>query len=222
MSRTIPTGKRSCWPTCGTDGWIAPPSGQTSGPLAVWSGVAVWTALLRDSPASRTPVLACDKVQSINGTCGRRCGEPLARFDQDTCSWKTFTAWLSGMEDSQHTLGPSLLSLPAWGMTHGGELYRLVMLAHRTDGIDGSVWPTPTVQEAPNQKANIRKWGGLNTATLMAESRLWATPTARDYRTGEQNQPVNGMLGRQAPWTLLAGNDDCENIQTTLPLSEAN
>lgn len=292
-AKTTRTGKRFSMPECEKDGWIAPPYGQTSGRSTAWSGVGPWIASLPGSRASPTPQPDVGREPMIPVTSGRMLPEPLARLDPVSCSWRMFVGWLSGMETSPHTLGPSLLTLPAWGMTVGGVLYRRKRPVLPRGEIDGGAWPTPdgqamndgdmtwqkrrvkekakhqngngfgltlamaagtwpttTVGEAPNNHANVKAWDGLNTVTAMAEAGLWATPlpsdvsggrtskgkgraaetglgkqtlwataTVRDYRTGEQNQPVNGYLGRQAPRMPLSGRESCETTLHLLPLS---
>ena len=178
MSKKTPTVKGFSKIICGTDGWIAPPSGPTSGSSVEWHGVGPWIASLRGFLAPPSPQPVSGSVPQIPAISGPKYGESLARLDPVSCGWKMFTDWLSGMEGSRHTLGPSLLTLPPWGMTVGGALYRLKTPALPTVETDGGAWPTPTVGEAPNKRANIKKWNGLNTVTSMAEAGMWMTPTS--------------------------------------------
>ena len=72
--------------------------------------------------------------------CGEKCHGLLARFDQDTHSWRTVQCSLIG------DLNESLQTLPAWGMTVGGECFELQPLEHRITE-PGFTWLlTPTAQ----------------------------------------------------------------------------
>lgn len=65
----------------------------------------------------------------------------LARFDRDSCSWRTSQALLITEEFE------SLESLPPWGMTRDGSLSLLHSLEHLINDRDGSSWPTPMASD---------------------------------------------------------------------------
>jgi len=78
---------------------------------------------VEDSPAKISPLLARVLESRERGRdYGRKCAESLAKYDQDTSSWRT--PQLSLLED----LSESLETLPRFGMTLHGELFQLPML----------------------------------------------------------------------------------------------
>jgi len=72
-----------------------------------------------------------------NPQCGITWRGWLAKFDQDSYSWKT--AQCSFIEES----GESLVTFPVSGMTRSGLLWELPMLAHRTSATERGLWRTP-------------------------------------------------------------------------------
>jgi hypothetical protein len=77
--------------------------------------------------------------------CGEKWQGLLARFDQDTHSWRTVQCSL--LEEELE----SLQTLPQWGMTVGGELYLLPTLVQTIDAKESGfarVWGTPKAQDS--------------------------------------------------------------------------
>jgi len=71
--------------------------------------------------------------------CGNTWRGWLAKYDPDSCSWKT--AQCSLLAD----LNESLETLPRWGMTRNGLLWELPMLEQTTKETEsGLLLPTPT------------------------------------------------------------------------------
>lgn len=155
---------------------------------------------------ARTSVLPEKVPESLENApgCGPTWRASLAKYDPDSCSWKTVQLSL---------LGDSELCSVIWprsGMTAGGQCWELPMLGLRTSGkgsgyvpnnetffhtqntsgMDGGSnsrkalqarmqWPTPTVCGNHNRKgASATSGDGLATAV-----RTWPTPIARDCRT---------------------------------------
>lgn len=65
--------------------------------------------------------------------------ESFARFDQNTCSWKTRQRSL--LEDWESFSG----IFPRWGMMQGGECWALDTLEPAISGTEFGFWPTPQV-----------------------------------------------------------------------------
>lgn len=65
----------------------------------------------------------------------------LAKYDPDSCSWKTYQRSL--IEDWE----PLQKNLPDCGMTVDGEFYPLIPWEPTTYDEDGGCWPTPTASD---------------------------------------------------------------------------
>jgi len=110
--------------------------------------------------------------------CGDTWHGLLARYDQNTHSWKT--AQCSLFED----LELSLETFPKWGMTVDGELYLLPILVQTTEekefGLSEKL-PTPTASDYKNQPTskNWKEKGSINYKLSNPEIQAkWPTPTA--------------------------------------------
>ena len=116
-------------------------------PLTESLGEELLTLYLEDSHA-RTSQLQEMEMDSMENEaeCGEKWHGLLAKFDQDTHSWRT--AQCSLLED----LNESLETLPKWGMTANGLLWELPMLARHTKGTESGLWRTPDTGGGGNQK----------------------------------------------------------------------
>ena len=117
----------------------------------------------------------------------RQCGITwrgwLAKFDQDSYSWKT--AQCSFIEES----GESLVTFPVSGMTRNGLLWELPMLAHRTSATERGLWRTPDtgggMQKQLSQGKTHRASGHSIQIRLQDQvnnPKLWPTPIQRMYK----------------------------------------
>ena len=122
--------------------------------------------------------------------CGEKWHGLLARYDQDTHSWRTVQCSL--LED----LNESLQTLPRWGMTVGGELYLLPTLVQTIDENESGLsekWATPTtmdklppkseaalLKEATNARPNRSKPANLRDQVTNMDK--WPTPVMRDWK----------------------------------------
>jgi hypothetical protein len=131
--------------------------------------------------------------------CGEKWHGLLARFDQDTHSWKTVQCSL--LED----LNESLQTLPQWGMTVGGELYLLPTLVQSTNEKESglSLVPTPTSStgganhNSPSTLAGKRYTMNLaGFAQKYPIRNMWGTPKAQDSRHALRDRG-KGNLGEQ-------------------------
>ena len=104
-------------------------------------------------------------------------------------------------------LGQSYETLPSWGMIVNGELWELTMSVPRTGETDGGAWPTPDTNTSTYSN-------GFMGPNLRERASLWMSPSRRDYRTGEQNQPTNSLLPRQAPRIPMPGLEFSQSDQT--------
>jgi len=144
--------------------------------------------------------------------CGERWRELSVRYDRDSSSWRTHRSlW-------DEDLSACSLTLPKWGSMLDGVLSERITLEPHTAANDAGLWPTPTVCGNYNRKgASAQSGDGLATAvknwptptaslgtkggrvtprksreggTLIeaVSQRTYATPTARDWRSGKASQ----------------------------------
>jgi len=131
--------------------------GMTFRPLTESHGEELLTLYLAGFHAktSQLQEKEMDSTES-EAECGEKWHALLARYDQDTHSWRTVQCSL--LED----LNESLQTLPRWGMTVGGELYLLQTLVQTTDESESGLsekhsLPTPTCNpHMPNKNANTK------------------------------------------------------------------
>jgi len=76
---------------------------------------------------------------------GGKWRELSAKFDRDSCSWKTHRCLFA------EVLTSSSLTLPQWGMTRDGVLWGRTTPALRTLENGSGFWPTPCAQGLYNQ-----------------------------------------------------------------------
>jgi hypothetical protein len=137
--------------------------------------------------------------------CGEKWHGLLARYDQDTHSWRTVQCSL--LED----LNESLQTLPQWGMTVGGELYLLPTLVQTTDESESGSsekhsLPTPTCNpHMPNKNANTK---GLKNLVEVAEGK-W------EHLMPKQKLPTPRSCSAMAA-TLTDKGDRFPNLETVV------
>jgi hypothetical protein len=119
-------------------------------PLTETLGEELLTSYLAVFPARtyQSQEMAQDLTENSQG-CGEKWHGLLARFDQNTFSWRTVQCSL--LED----LNECLQTLPAWGMTVGGELYLRQTLVQTTSEkgfgfvpTQSGMWGTPKAQDS--------------------------------------------------------------------------
>ena len=153
--------------------------GMTFAPLTDTDGEAVLTSYLEAFPVRTSALLDEDlALKESAADCGQKWQGSLAKFDRSTSSWKT--AQPSLFVD----LNESLVTWPRSGMTVDGQCWELPTLALRTSATDSGLWPTPTVSGNYNRKG-ASKHSGDGLATRV---RNFATPTARDWKSGKASQ----------------------------------
>ena len=93
---------------------------------------------------SASPAKAPALPQSVPASGANTPGS-LARYDRNTCSWKTSQLCLDGgLETFSETW-------PRSGMMRSGIAFRLPTLVPLTDGIASGSWPTPTAVDNRNR-----------------------------------------------------------------------
>lgn len=125
----------------------------------------------------------------------QECGDTwhgwLAKYDQDTCSWKTPQCSLLGEEQE------SLEILPKWGMTVNGLLWELPTLEPITNETECGLWASPNARDWKDSGATQGKRKSPNLGTQVH----WPTPRTK------------GMCGGSGAWDLLNKNTTLEEAR---------
>ena len=162
---------------------------------------------------------------------GERWHASFAKYDLDSCSWKTHQCSLFGGWES------FLETWPKWGMMLAGVSSERVMSAHHTGATESGSWPTPTTMESlpPKSKtallreATISRPGRSRPANLrdcvQPESiKMWPTPTANEDAAGTPDGKMQWMLthaGKSGCTTRQEYLDGGTNTHKKLPTPRA-
>lgn len=107
---------------------------------------------------------------------GEKWRELSVRYDPDTSSWRTHRClW-------DEDLSACSLTLPKWGLMRDGVLLERMTLALPTAANDAGLWPTPKANDA-EKRGNFDVTNPRN--GLPAAVKKFATPQARDFRSGQ-------------------------------------
>jgi hypothetical protein len=115
------------------------------------------------TPVSLLVKLANGLEKKTHVTCGHGSDKPLANFDLDTQSWKMYGD-ISLWGDC-----PSLVNLPASGMTLNGVLYLQPAWEPITKETELLSWPTPTAVTRP-MEGSVRMYRAKIQAGEMTEA----------------------------------------------------
>ncbi len=175
----LPTHEASFSPASETGCLIHSRSGMTCGPSTATLGAGMLMSSPEDFPARTFPYPGggLDLRENVPA-CGLKWRESLAKFDRDSCSWKTAQPLFP--EDSTAFLG----ILPAWGSMRSGELFPQPTAALRTCENESGFWPTLLASDGPNGGPNSR--GSKGDLRLSAAVHTFPTLKARDYRSGSK------------------------------------
>ena len=100
---------------------------------------------------------------------GAKWPESSVRYDLATSSWKTaHCLW-------EEDLPWSSVTLPTWGMTRSGSVYRHPTSERPISGIGAGLWPTVTCDSATERTGRYAQGGMPLTAAVQAAT--WPTPT---------------------------------------------
>lgn len=171
--------------------------GMTCEPLtdAHGEGLLTW---FREVSRARTSARRAREQGSMGSeaACGKRWPGSLARWDRDSCSWRTHQfPLLGGLELFSETW-------PRWGMMRGGECWGRTMPELRTSGTGSGLWPT--IRKSDGEKGGrgdliqaVR--GNENTHFKMP---MWATPCKTDAKPitgGNLYQTQSGTVRHMRP-----------------------
>ena len=171
--------------------------GMTYKPLTVDRGEELLMSYLAAFPVKTS--LPQEKEQGLTESeaeCGEKWRGWLAKYDPDSCSWRT--AQCSLLEDSNECLE----TLPRSGMTRDGLLWELPMLAHHTSETGYGLWGTPTASQdmKPIRKLTPTEAAGTHGVILVGS-------IGRDHPNliGRYLKPsvTEWMMGWPLGWTDL-------------------
>jgi len=142
--------------------------------------------------------------KASEAVCGNTWRESSAKFCLASSSWKTHRClWEEDLEWSS-------LTLPQWGMMRSGVLWERITPPRLTSGTESGSWPTP--RKSPGMASGTMEQvlrtverNGYTSRLEEAVALRWATPQARDFRTGstdrwdnpERSRNLNDQIGGQ-------------------------
>lgn len=208
LSNTTPTPDQFYWPDKPTEHSRLSRFGMKCAHLTGVHGEELLT-WYREAFLARTSALPAAGQESTASAavCGEKWPGSLAKYDRDTCSWKT--AQLSLLGDSEQ----SLVTWPRSGLMLDGQCWELPTLERRTDASESGYWPTPVAMDSGSGRYNTSP-GSTNkrpTLALMARKKLWPTPQASDNRDrGNASTPAIARrieAGKQAMLSMTVSSE---------------
>ena len=171
--------------------------GMTYKPLTESRGEELLMSYLEDFHAKTfQPQEKAQELMESEVECGEKWHASFAKYNQDSCSWKTHQCLLlGGLEEFSETW-------PQWGLMRDGECWEQQTLEQTIRGTESGLseekWPTPrscsamaatiTPESAWNKKRNP------NLETVVGR-RKWPTPTC--HNSNEKGSPSE--FNRQSP-----------------------
>jgi hypothetical protein len=149
--------------------------GMTFKPLTESLGQGVLTSYLAAFPVRTSHQQ--DEAQALtepDPECGHTWQELLAKYDQDSSTWKTPQCSL--LEDSIGFLG----TWPRWGLMRDGVSYRQQTLVPRIKEIGSGLWATPSASDGQRGGTITDKMTGQSLTQMVNTPAKWPTPAARD------------------------------------------
>ena len=200
QSNTTPTPDQYYWPDKPTEHSRLSRFGTTCVPFEGSRGAELLT-WYRAGFLAKTSALpeAGRESKEIEAVCGEKWPGSLAKYDRDTCSWKT--AQLSLLGDSVQ----SLVTWPRSGLMLDGQCWELPTLERRTDASESGYWPTPNTEGYRSDgelKMLSCKLSNRTEYVLMTDracrskrDRYWPTPTVcgNNNRKGASKTSGDGL-----------------------------
>jgi hypothetical protein len=193
-STSMPAG--SSWPDRTTDASIPSQFGTTCEPSTGGRGGELLTWFLEASHARISAPLAPEMGWTVTGlVSGEKCGESWAKWDPDSCSWKTPQLSLfGGSETCSETW-------PRWGMMRAGECWALTTPADLTNATGSGLWLTPTANDAkPAGRVEVMEYRSPKRRNTVCRLRSQAT---EPHQIGTPlNVPwIEWLMGWPIGWT---------------------
>jgi hypothetical protein len=237
--------------TCAKTVWMTLLCGATCSPSTLDAGAERWIWSLRDSHASPSPSQASEPAEETPAGSGQKSLASSLTAALRFASWRTFrvssppdskTSFSTSMRWGSMRSGactplpkPTRLTGETAGSvwpTPGASVRTGFNRSPSAGAVKrpllaeiGRRWPTPTAMDsrasgAAGYAATSKRNSGT-TLTDAAVRRMWATPTARDWKDGSNPSelaPTNGLLGRQAPRSSIIGVSICVCARALNPL----
>jgi hypothetical protein len=171
-------------------------SGLTSKLLMAHHGEDLLTSYLGDFPV-RTSVWSeagPESTENARGS-GRKWRGSFAKYDQDSCLWRTAQCSLLG------GLEPFLETWPSWGSMHDGECSAHTTPGWITCGNVSGLWPTPT---ASDEKGSVTPQTAKKRAAKSSRGvRLPEFLTLKGLLPGGRHNPEfsEWLMGWPLRWT---------------------
>lgn len=178
------------------------PFGLTWKRLTADHGEAVLTSFLAAFPARTYQQQGKGPASKGSAAaCGFRWHASFAKFDRDSCSWKTHQRLLHG------GLGLYSETWPRWGLMRNGECWERPTLERPTSANVSGLWQTPVADDAVNRaqgKVNSRGEPKLSAQVMLP------TPTAdsanqRTKRYAQGGLPLTAAV-QMMPTPTVHGN----------------
>jgi hypothetical protein len=165
--------------------------GMTFKPLTAGRGEELLTLYLEGFHAKTYQRQAKNMgLEESAAECGEKWRGWLAKYDPDSCSWKTAPCLLG--EGSRQ----SLVTWPRWGLMRDGECWEQPTLVPRTKGTGSGLWLTPQANEdaAGTPKGKMQRMLGN-------DPRIRGT-TPEEWARGTLNPTwVEWLMGWPLGWT---------------------
>ena len=155
--------------------------GTTCAPLTDCHGAESLTSSAEDSPAPTSA--RQEKAQESTASSqdyGGKWRVSFARFDRDTCSWRTAQCCLFGGLDKSSVIWPRS------GMTVDGRAYLLQTVERPTRETGSGYWQTPVADDCVDRKDG--KFNSRGEPKLSAQVKLAPTPKASDADKGGRGE----------------------------------
>ena len=190
--------------------------GMTFKPLTESLGVELLTLYLEDFHAKTLAQQEKGQVLKVSDQeCGNIWQESLAKYDQDSCSWKTPQCLLEG--ESMLYSG----TYPKWGLMRDGELFQQPVLVQTTKEKESGLWLTPSTvniptrsKESMEKRLDYRKKIGRNGvgAGCLSEQVTWS-----------QNGPPIGYITRETfPTPIASAGGPGKNLNNPRGIHQGN
>ena len=176
---------RSCFDGRRTGRSTPSQSGTTSKPSTDFLFVgSMWS--VPDSPANPSVQQDSNEEKMTTATSGLIQRECLGRYEAESCCLRTLQDCFGCTEEL------SSVTLPAWGMIVGGELYPLKKPEPLTSENGGGAWLTPRasdVAQGENQETFLARMNdrtdscAQSLAAQVRDEKTWPTPTVGDSKS---------------------------------------